>query len=285
MTLLLALLLVQTPETPDRLQPIDRTSRTTAWQTEWFPDSMVYPYYIADPVTPRSGTKISFPIRTKTPEDVKIENSLGSSRCFWRKADYANEEAIDFSIDGAVISRFDITEAWDMDSADYIFGFPIGYRLGRFSSRLRLWHLTSHLGDELRSRTGRDPIRYHKDELALGFAYDWTPAMRTYAEAGFGVYIGTPNKRFKFQCGAEYVGDLYWKGPPTTYLAIDVKWRQETDYDTAIAIQTGFYLVQGADRYRAGVRVFLETYYGRASQTQFPKESDLYWAAGFAAGF
>ncbi len=297
MTLLLALLLVQTPEPPaERLQPLDRTGRVTSWQTEWMPDAALYPAYLADPQTPRTGTKVFTPIRAGKPASigkkneitsrpVKIENSIGSSRTIWRKVDYANEEGVDFGVDAAVISRFDISQAWDMDSADYMFGFPIGYRLGRFSARLRPWHLTSHIGDEIISRIGRGAIRYHKEELELGFAYDWTPEIRTYVDAGFGLYIGTPNKRWRAQCGAEWAGEVYWKGPPRTYVAIDVKWRQETDWDTAICIQSGFFLLQGADGYKPGFRIFLETYFGHSPQTQFPEERNLYWGVGFAAGF
>jgi hypothetical protein len=147
-----------------------------------------------------------------------------------------------------------------------------------------VWHLTSHLGDEFITREGAKPIRYHKNELQLSFAYDWTAEFRTYVDAGYGFYIGTPNKRWKGQAGAEWVGEL---SPtlPRVFAAVDIKWRQETDWDTAVALQSGFYLVQGADRYSMGLRLYLELYYGKAAQTQFPEERDFYWAWGFAASF
>ena len=172
-----------------------------------------------------------------------------------------------------------------MDAADFRVGLPIGYRQGRFSAKVHIWHLTSHLGDELIERTGVKRIDYHKEEVALGASYDWSDDFRTYAEIGFGYYIDEVNKRWRGEVGAEWTGELLWSGAPETYLAADIKWRQETDWDTAVALQTGFWLYRENPDSLKGFRVLLEYYRGITPQTQFPKEHVEYVAFGVAAGF
>ncbi|MBI2933451.1 MAG: DUF1207 domain-containing protein [Planctomycetes bacterium] len=252
------------------------------WRTEWFPAESLYGTYLADPVSPRSGSKVMMPVRKK--DNIRVENCLGTQRTFFRRADPVTQEGFDVGIEGAVLSRFDYDENWDIDAADYRFGFPIGYRQGRISGKFHIWHLTSHRGDEYMSRTGSRAIRYHKDEVAVAMAYDVTPELRVYVDAGWGFYIGTPNEPWRFQLGWEWVGQGLWEDAPRTFVACDLKWREETA-DWALNLQTGWWLVQDVPGTTAGVRILLEYYRGMAAQTQFPDERNHYWALGFAAGF
>ena len=262
---------------------LDDFEGKNSWSLEWFPSAPVYRSYLADPLTPRSGSKFMIPIHG--PDNVKIENALGAQRTFARWTSPSGDEAIDVSMEGAVFARFDINENVDMDAADFRVGIPIGYRRGRFSAKLNIWHLTSHLGDEFIERTGRKRIDYHKEEIAPGFSYDWTDEFRTYAEIGFGYYIDKVNKRWRGEVGAEWAGDLLWSGPPQTYLAIDIKWRQETDWDTAVAIQGGLWVSRGDPNSLAGLRFFIEYYRGVTPQTQFLEEQIEYVGLGLSAGF
>ena len=273
----------QEQDPADPQDPFERLTKVTNWQLEWAPSTTLYPNYIADPLTPRSGTFVMMPI--KKGDNYKIETAVGSQRLFFRKWDEALQEGFDFGVDGAIISRMDLSEEFDLDAGDYMYGFPLTYRLGRISAKFRPWHLSSHLGDEYIRREGYSAIRYHKNELEVGFAYDWTPEFRTYVDGGWGFYVGTPNKPWRAQMGAEWVGNIYWIGPPMTFIALDIKWRQETDWDTAVSLQTGFYLFSGEKRGGLGLRFYLGYYFGHAAQTQFPEERNHFWGYGFAASF
>ena len=262
---------------------VEDLKSSDSWSLEWLPPAPVYRNYLADPLTPRSGSKVMVPIHG--PDNLKIENALGAQRTFARWTSPSGDETIDVSLEGAVFARFDINENVDMDAADFRVGIPIGYRQGRFSAKLHIWHLTSHLGDEFIERTGRKRIDYHKEEIAPGFSYEWTDEFRTYAEIGFGYYIDEVNKRWRGEVGAEWVGDLLWPGPPQTYLAIDIKWRQETDWDTAVAIQGGLWVAREDPNSLAGLRFFIEYYRGVTPQTQFLEEHIEYVGVGLSAGF
>ncbi|MEK7826807.1 MAG: DUF1207 domain-containing protein [Thermodesulfobacteriota bacterium] len=50
---------------------------------------------------------------------------------------------------GAVLAQFNLdSSSNDLINADYVIGFPLSYRNGPWSERARLFHQSSHLGDE-----------------------------------------------------------------------------------------------------------------------------------------
>lgn len=269
-----------------RLTPPEFVPSATSWRLEWFPGTVLYRNYLADPVSPRSGSKMMFPIHQKHGH-VKIENCLGTQRTLFRALNAEQTEGFDLSVEGAVISQFDYTEDWDMDSADYRFGFPFGYRLGNVSGKFHVWHLTSHLGDEYMSRNETtESIRYHKEELAIGLAYDFTPEARVYVDGGYGIYIGKEGtKRWRGQMGAEWAGYGFGEDAPRTFVACDVKYRQEAERTVSLDVQAGLWLAQDKTSSTAGFRIFLEYYRGNSAQTQFPDDKVQYWAFGFGAAF
>jgi hypothetical protein len=86
-----------------------------------------------------------------------------------------------------VFSLFDISSisgSNDLVNADYRFGLMAGYRTGRFSGFLRLYHQSSHLGDEflLSSQVTRLNLSY--EELDLKLSFDATSWLRVYGGGG-----------------------------------------------------------------------------------------------------
>ena len=61
----------------------------------------------------------------------------------------ARKDAWQLSISGAVFAQFNLdASSMDLINADYIIGFPLSYRNGSWSARARLFHQSSHLGDD-----------------------------------------------------------------------------------------------------------------------------------------
>ena len=64
-------------------------------------------------------------------------------------------EGLQVSLVGSVFAQFDLTtSSFDLVNADYRIGLPVTFRWNRFSTRIRLYHQSSHLGDEFLLRTG-----------------------------------------------------------------------------------------------------------------------------------
>jgi hypothetical protein len=56
---------------------------------------------------------------------------------------------LQLGIEAGIFSQFDLrTPSYDLVNADYIIGLPITFRYSGFSARMRVYHQSSHLGDE-----------------------------------------------------------------------------------------------------------------------------------------
>lgn len=101
-------------------------------------------------------------------------------------------DGFQIGLEGAVFAQFDLnTPSYDLINADYLVGVPMTYRVGWFSARVRLYHQSSHLGDEfvLRSRIPRENFAFQSGEAIL--SVDDGP-LRVYA-GGERLFNGTPD--------------------------------------------------------------------------------------------
>jgi hypothetical protein len=74
------------------------------------------------------------------------------------------------SVAAGVFSQFNMQAASnDLINADYIIGLPVTYRSGALSTRFRLYHQSSHLGDEflLHTHTQRVDLTYEAAEILI----------------------------------------------------------------------------------------------------------------------
>ncbi|MBI2933705.1 MAG: hypothetical protein HYY16_18840, partial [Planctomycetes bacterium] len=76
-------------ELPLKVEPVVGAE----WESQWFPKEVLYRNYMADPLTPRSGSKLMFPFRKE--DNIKIENCLGTQRTVWRRLDPDGREGLD----------------------------------------------------------------------------------------------------------------------------------------------------------------------------------------------
>jgi hypothetical protein len=74
---------------------------------------------------------------------------LSDSFSIFRVADAGAADGLQLDLEGAVFSQFNLDEtSLDMINADYLVGLPLTFRMGGSSARLRVYHQSSHLGDE-----------------------------------------------------------------------------------------------------------------------------------------
>ena len=89
---------------------------------------------------------------------------------------------VQVSLAGGVFAQFDLgTHSYDLINADYLIGLPVTVRLGGSSARLRVYHQSSHLGDEFLLRADRpDRENLSFEALELLLSQDVGP-LRAYA--------------------------------------------------------------------------------------------------------
>ena len=78
---------------------------------------------------------------------------------------------VQLSLAGGVFAQFDLgTSSYDLINADYTIGLPLTLRVGGTSARLRVYHQSSHLGDEFLLRSEhpeRENLSFESLELLL----------------------------------------------------------------------------------------------------------------------
>lgn len=134
---------------------------------------------IADPKTPRFDTSVlraTSGVRNTTVWAVAFGENFGLAR--WG----TGRRAVQLNLSGAVFAQFDLgTPSWDLINADYVIGIPLAVRVGAVSAQVRLYHQSSHLGDEFL-------LSAHPQRVNLSFeSLEW---LASYDRAGWRLYGG-----------------------------------------------------------------------------------------------
>jgi len=92
-------------------------------------------------------------------------------------------EGFQLGITGGIFALFDMeTESMDLINTDFVVGIPFTWRYGKTSARLRLYHQSSHLGDEF--LLNRSPRR-------INLSYESLEGVLSYALPPFRLYAGS----------------------------------------------------------------------------------------------
>jgi hypothetical protein len=217
---------------------------------------------------------------------VGIADQFGIAR--WGGGTRGN--GVQLSLTGAVFAQFDLESAsFDLLNADYIVGLPLTMRSGPVSMMLRVYHQSSHLGDEFLLRSS-DPQRVNVSfESAQGILSVDAGALRLY---GGGEYLfhREPDSLEKFvaQTGAELrkatpiISFGSGIGGVRPVAAIDLKASQEQAWKPSISVRAGieFDRTRGADPPSRRWSILFEGYTGPSPYGQFFTEKIQYMGVG-----
>jgi hypothetical protein len=128
-----------------------------------FPDDQIFRALVADPK--ETSTFITFLRgRFRTLDDPSGAETniaaigVGDSFGLVRFGGPNPGDGLQLDVIGAIFAQFDVDSlSTDLINADYTIGLPVSFRRGAFSIRTKLYHQSSHLGDEFLLRdTGID---------------------------------------------------------------------------------------------------------------------------------
>jgi hypothetical protein len=193
-------------------------------------------------------------------------------------------EGVQLGIEAAVFTQFDLDAVSDdLLNADYIVGFPVTFRRAGFSARARLYHQSSHLGDELLLRPEneirRENLSFESVELILS---QDVSAFRLYAGGEY-LFHRRPETLDSYiaHAGAEArVGAV--RGPRAV-AAVDVKSSEQQDWKPAVSVRVGaeVALWRHTDHPPRIWSILAEFYDGPSPYGQFFLESTQYYGVGF----
>jgi len=212
----------------------------------FLPEGRLFCPLAADPKAEHSYLSYlmgDFPELTLLEDDTPVGSvGIGDDFPLWRWAFDRDGNGLQFALSGAVFAQFDLeSTSFDLINADYVAALPLTFRYSGFSSRLKLYHQSSHLGDEFLLRGGdieRENLSFESLELILSQEVWW---FRVY---GGGEYLlrGEPDT---LEHWLAHGGLEIRMGPtegPHFLLATDVKSAEQQDWDLGISARGGLEL-------------------------------------------
>lgn len=178
----------------------------------------------------------------------------------------------EFGIQAGVFAVFDLdAKSKDLINADYFAAAFGGYRQGAFSALGRVFHQSSHLGDELLLRdTALHRINLSYESVDLKLSYDLPLGLRVYGGGGY-LFDRDPSslKHWSAQTGAEFRSPwTLWGGAIRPIAGLDLQSRETNNWNVDVSLRTGlqFENVQVLGR---NLQLLAEYFHGNSSDGQF----------------
>jgi len=170
-----------------------------------------------------------------------------------------------------IFSIFDLDgPSFDLINTDFMGGITASYRLKEFSTIFRIFHQSSHLGDEfvLRNPVNRLNLSFEGADLKLSYRFfDW---LRLYA-GGTYLFDRDPSslKPWIGQAGIELQTPWRFWGDSTRLIAAaDLQHLQENNWTTEISVRSGLQF-ERPQNFMRKIQLLIEYYNGHSPNGQF----------------
>jgi hypothetical protein len=259
--------------------------------TVGFPENQIFCPLIADPKEARSfvsylhGTFRS--LDDPSGEGTSIASvGIGDTFGLFRIGGPDPGEGIQLDVLGSIFAQFDLGAASnDLINADYILGFPLTFRRSGFSFRAKLYHQSSHLGDEYLLRS-EDIVRENLSFESIEFLVSQElGALRLYVGAER-IFRREPDTLpdSLFHTGIELRSGRARK--VQLLAGVDVKTTELHDWSPAISGRAGLELGRPGPDGHPGrlIMLLFEIYQGPSPYGQFFQDDISYLGAGIHIG-
>jgi hypothetical protein len=169
----------------------------------------------------------------------------------------------------------------DLLNADYFASLFGTWRRGPFSALGRLFHQSSHLGDELLVRTRLERVNLTYESVDLKLSYDLPWGLRVYGGGGYLFDQGPESlKPWSAQGGVEFRSPrTFAAGHVRPVAAVDLQTREENKWNLDVSVRAGiqFENVRVLER---SLQLLVEYFHGNSPDGQFYKRRIDYLGLG-----
>jgi hypothetical protein len=256
-----------------------------------FPQDQLFCALLADPKEPRSFVSLlrgTFPsVDDPTGEGTTMASvGLGDSFGLIRWGGPSAGEGVQIDVIGSIFAQFDLGAASnDLINADYVIGLPLTFRRNGFSTRVRIYHQSSHLGDEYLLRSEdieRRNLSFESVELLV--SQELGP-LRAYV-GGERVFRREPDTLAAklFHAGAELRSGR--AGAVQLVGGVDLKTTERFDWSLAVSGRAGVEVIRSGPGGHPGrlIALMLELYEGPSPYGQFFQDDISYVGIGLHFG-
>lgn len=242
---------------------------STAADESFLPQGYLFDQLSADPRWPHFSVAYQYYISDKELGSTATANFGETFALYRNRGPFGG--LWEFGVQGGVFSLFDLArKSKDLINADYIGGIFAAYRYNDFATILRVFHQSSHLGDEflLRNRVRRVNLSYEQVEGKL--SYTFFRALRVYGGGGY-LFDQEPANLapWRVQYGLEFTSP--WRlagGGITPILAGDFQNEEENNWSTNFSARGGVQF----ENWKLGQRrlqLLVEYFHGHSPNGQF----------------
>lgn len=244
-------------------------AKTTSAEPAFLPQGYLFDQLSADPRWPHFSVAYQYYISDKELRSTGVANFGETFALYRNRVPFGGLWEV--GLQGGVFSFFDLTkDSKDLINADYMGGIFTSYRYNDFSMILRVFHQSSHLGDEflLRNRVQRINLSYEQVEGKV--SYTFFRALRLYGGGGY-LFDQDPSNLdpWRVQYGIEFASP--WRlanGAITPILAGDFQNEEENNWSTNISLRGGVQF----ENWKLGLRrlqLLIEYFHGHSPNGQF----------------
>ncbi|HET7340413.1 MAG TPA: DUF1207 domain-containing protein [Methylomirabilota bacterium] len=251
----------------------------TDYQTGLLPGGTLFKPLVADPRWPHFSAAYQNYLRDPSLRDVAAV-SFGETFSLLRERYWRTWWEV--GIQAGVFAIFDLdAQSKDLINADYFVAIPFSFRRDALSGLFRVFHQSSHLGDEFLLRTRPHRINLSYEGLDAKLSYElFGDTLRAYGGAGYLFERDPANiQPWSLQYGAEFASpwpprDAGWR----PIAAVDFQHREENDWSTDFSARAGVQ-IDGVLASR-NMQLLIEYFLGRSPNGQFFKEKIEYIGLG-----
>ena len=222
--------------------------------------------------------------------DPKLGNvaavSFGESLMLYR--DRVGKGLWEAGIQAGVFSFFNLdAPSMDLVNADYVGGLVAGYRHGRFSALGRIFHQSSHLGDEyILSNQVKSRVNLSYEAVDLRLSYEFFGDVLRLCVGGGYIFEKQPAtlKPFSLQSGLEFRSP--WPGPGAKIrpiAAADIQYREENAWAPDVSLRAGMEFQRWLGT--RNLQILLEYFTGHSPNGQFYTDKINYLGLGLHFNF
>ena len=209
-----------------------------ASRLEWFPVGGGFRSPVADPAEPRVAIS-RLNIKRDTDRFQAARASIGYDFGVAQLQGPRADDGWRLGVFGAIDSLFNLDLPGDaLVNTDYRIGLPLSWRRGAFSARTRLFHQSSHLGDEL-ILGGNAPRR-------ISMSFEGVDLLAAWEHGGWRLYGGgsyafsSSTELYEgggAQLGFDFVGSRSLLLGMRFTAGVDVKWLEATDWRSGTSVK------------------------------------------------
>jgi hypothetical protein len=254
----------------DERTPTGDKSAITPEVNVLLPRDLLFKSLLADPRWPHFSASYQQYMQDDQLEGVGSA-TFGETFSFYRFGGPWTSQ-MEVGLQAGVFSIFDMnSESNDLVNADYFVAVPLSFKKENFSAMARVFHQSSHLGDEylLSGQSGeRVNLSYEGVDLLLSFHLPL--GFRVYGGGGY-LFNRDPDDLEPgiAQTALEFRSpEAWWGGAIRPVAAIDLQSHEENDWDANVSVRAGFQL-ENPDFFSRKLLILLEYYNGSSPNGQF----------------